>query len=486
MRPASSPSTGSSAGDATRDCSLSRGRNPAHGGAFGRRCYTRGVGLRTRSWPHWTGRAASLARGIAAVWPLTPSGAAVGLAALWALTEGRRRLDLVLSLAGAWGLVLVGLCGLLAGVSGFGTWLRLRHATSGPAGSLAGAAGERLASGLEIRPLRLPLVDEPTRRWIAPPAAAASPASGEPREPEVVIPEARDLADEIVRELRVGDVLGLWSFRLVARQDREVVVHPARGRLLEAELAACLAPGDAVAHPFGRPVGDRVDSRPYVRSDPARLILWKAYARSRELLVRTPEPARAPDARPLVFLATGPDDEAAAAAARLVWQTGLAGRGARLACDGFPAPTEDLDAGLRAIAASSRHRARSGRDLAVALASREIAPDDPVLVVLPAVAEETIGHVLHVLGTAGGVRFSVLGALDTPPRRAAEPAWRRLLLRARPEDRADGPRLADAEASLAPLAGAGARVVLADRRTGAVRVVAGGLGESPVPTASTA
>ncbi|GAB4222491.1 MAG: hypothetical protein Kow0062_20140 [Acidobacteriota bacterium] len=474
MRPVRSFDPRVRPGAALRDCTGTDAPDPVESDGPAGRCYTRPVISRPRSRPLRARLAVPRIRRLAAWWPLRPSGVVLAIASAGALAEGRRRLDLVLSLAGAWGLVLVALCGLAALLSAAWTRRRLRRALRGARPPLTGVAGERLASGVALRPALLPLIDDPRLRWLEPPARGLRARPGEPRGPEVVVPERRDLAPRIVREVRVGDVLGLWSFRTVVAEARETVVLPGRGRLVEAELAACLAAGDELAHPWGRAVGDRVDARPYVRSDPARMILWKVYARSRELLVRTPEPARAPRTRPLVFLATGEDDEAAAAAARVVWAGGLAGEGARFACDGTPEPLDDVDAGLRAIAASARHRERAGRDLAPSLAAAQGAPDDPVLVILPAFDRRTVGHVLSVAGRSGADRFSVIGAFDSRPPRPPEPRWRRALLRAPAEPGGTPAGLADAAAALAPLAAAGARIVVVDRRTGAVHVVAPG------------
>ena len=70
--------------------------------------------------------------------------------------------------------------------------------------------------------------------------------------------------------------------------------------------------GDESAHPAGALAGDYVDMRRYAPGDPQRFILWKAFAKSRKLLIRTPERAESNEPAVALVLLTTQQDRAAA------------------------------------------------------------------------------------------------------------------------------------------------------------------------------
>lgn len=409
-------------------------------------------------------------------WPLRAAGLASGVLSAGALSIGRRDMDLVLTLAGSFGLALLAATGLCAGAGALAWRERVRRALGRSAASpLVTIANLETDTGLAVAPPRLPFLARPAGRWVDPPAAVALTRRGRGLLAERALPRERDLATHVRREWIVSDVFGLWRVLVAVDQTREVLVHPDATAWRESELALSLAAGDLVEHPHGAARGDRVDARPYNRSDPARLILWKVYARSRQLLVRSPESVRTPDARPLLFLACGEHDENAAGAARTIWETKLLGEHARFACDGAPSPVEEPREALRALAASRRHRARHGADLALALANDDMAQDDPVLVVAGVRDELTIATLLAVVRGAPA-RFTVL-AVGSLTRHAAPSRSSRWLYL---PDESGSSRFeaSDAERALGPLIATGARVVLGDGASGSTRVLSAGEGAS--------
>jgi hypothetical protein len=60
--------------------------------------------------------------------------------------------------------------------------------------------------------------------------------------------------------------------------------------------------------------GDLFDIKPYQPSDGTRRIMWKTYARNRQLVVRRPEPAILPDGEVAIFLVAGKEDDHVAGA----------------------------------------------------------------------------------------------------------------------------------------------------------------------------
>jgi len=382
---------------------------------------------------------------------------AAGVAALW---SGRQRVDLVLISAAIWTLSLLAMSGIAAGSTFLAARRSLRRAAREPGLQLEAIEGHPLRPETPVMPRGLPLAASPRLRWVSPPARAIeSPRPA--RENERIAFEDRFRAQEIVRELVVEDVLGLWRLTSRLSQPCGVRILPDPGRLAAHELAASLSTGDFDSWPFGPPRGDLADFRTYTRSDPARLILWKAYARSRQLLVRAPEPARSPEGRPLVYLVAAPADGAAAAAARVLLESGCLGEELPFACDGAPSPVKELARALDLIAGSSRARDIEGGDLATALADPTLGAGDPVLLIVPAATGAWLPRVLPCLA-ASPQRFIVLAAADAaeparPRRRAA-----RLLLR----PPAAAPGFDSLVEGLRPVAATGARLVIADRVSG--------------------
>lgn len=102
-----------------------------------------------------------------------------------------------------------------------------------------------------------------------------------------------------------------------------------------------------------------MEIRRYVPGDSVRHILWKTFARTRQLNVRIPEKSIDPGRRTVAYLASGADDEAAAAAARVALESGALGDNWIFGADGSTRPVASLGEALETIA-----RSGSWRDLA--------------------------------------------------------------------------------------------------------------------------
>lgn len=398
-------------------------------------------------------------------WPMSLGGTVfvvLGGVSVW---FGRGRMDLVLSLAGIWILAIAAISGLAAGWS----WLGLRRTLERSsrregATRLGGVEGYRVVTGLSIPRRWIPLAASPEWTWLQPAAVAWLVPDGKSWREEV-IPQERCETETIVRRVTASDLFGIWRLRLRAVEPRLVLLQPDIGRLDAQAVSSAMSNGELLPHPHARPVGELYDNRPYTRSDPARMVLWKVYARSRQLLVRAPETAQQPEPRPLVFLVAGDHDDAAAGAARALLEQGLIGRSIPFACDGTPVPIVEPEAIRAAIVRSRAHRDRCGADLAAALSDRRLARDAPVLLIAPARDPCWLAGTLPRIA-ARPSRFVVLAVADlvaAPPRRSG---WRapieRWFLRA--------PIAAFGfEQMLTPLQalrGVGCRIVLADRTAG--------------------
>ncbi|MFT6231004.1 MAG: hypothetical protein ACJAZO_001510 [Myxococcota bacterium] len=151
---------------------------------------------------------------------------------------------------------------------------------------------------------------------------------------ERVVPKRRGEAQRIVREFVVSDAFGIARVRFRRGQERRFRAVPHMGALQKIHVVQGLAGGDAMSHPDGRPVGDRFDMRHYTPGDPIRFILWKVFAKNRELVVRTPEQAISPIQQTVAYLVAGPGDEPSAGAARVVVGHGAMGGDWSLGADG--------------------------------------------------------------------------------------------------------------------------------------------------------
>jgi hypothetical protein len=151
-----------------------------------------------------------------------------------------------------------------------------------------------------------------------------------------------------------------------------VTVLPDVGQLRQMPVIRTLAGGEDLPLPSGEPEGDRVDYRRYGPGDPLRMILWKTFARTRQLVVRTPERAIAPARRTVAFLVAAPGDEPAAAAARVAVEAGVLGQNWSFGADGCPAEgTTSVATALDWIAASAGARDRQGDGLEAFLRTAE-------------------------------------------------------------------------------------------------------------------
>ncbi len=417
------------------------------------------------------GRTDSLFVRAARHWPLSPAGLGLLALALGVLAFGRARMDIVLTLAGLFWIALAAVTGLVTCAAAFALHASARRIEA--AGPLRTTEGAVTPTGFAVRRWPIPLAARPEVRWVTPAGEAVLERSGHDWR-ERLRPGSRARSTHVIREFVQEDLLGLWRVRGRLAESRPVLVLPDTGRLTAAELAACLSSGDLLSYPWGPAKGDPIDSRPYTHSDPARLILWKVYARTRHLLVRSPEQARSPDLRPLVYLVAGEDDEAAAGVVRVFIESRLLGDGARFAADGHPVPSTEPDDALDAVCGSAAHRGRGAMDLAAALSHPTVDATDPVLVVAPARRGPWTARLEAAIARAPD-RFVVLLAGDAAPPAAPARSWRAWVFR-RPA--ASGPSW-DAMLELARRFGArGAKVALADRTSGRTALVAGH--EAPV------
>lgn len=298
-------------------------------------------------------------RQLVGLFPVTPTGFVAGLASLVGFVGlGIWREDRILLVLGAAGLLLCALMGLFTVGAALVIGRRVRNTALPPVRMVAGTPAP---TGFEVHiPWWLAFVD---LRWtVEEPDVTAQLVARGRRIHERWTPIRRGTPDRVVRWFTVGDAFGLASVRFRVEKPLDARFLPDEGSLRRVEVIQGLASGDQIAHPEGRPEGDLQDMRRYGAGDPIRFVLWKVFARSRTLVVRTPERALSPITRTAAYLVTGPGDQAAAGTAKTAVSCGALGEEWVFGCDGTTATASTRQEAEPLIVASAAHPAADGGD----------------------------------------------------------------------------------------------------------------------------
>lgn len=356
--------------------------------------------------------------------PLTPLGAIVAALGYWlAFRVGREKLDYVLSAAGLLAILLAALS--LTAVVAVAILVRLRAGRARGGRDLELETGMTGTSGLVLPCLRgFPLVQLRVL-WEEP---GAVEVSLRPRFEggcdELVQPLERGDTPRVVRRLVCADIFGFARLGFALASPTRVRVKPVRARVT-AHVTRRFLGGDALSWPTGPAEGEMIEMRRYVYGDPLRHVLWKAFARTRKLLVRTPERAITPLPSVCAFMVAGPEDEAAASAARYFLEEGLLGRDYLFSADGATAPTSDAAEALDQLIRSARHRDLAGEGLEHFLGRLEASRRQSCVLFVPPVAGPWLARVERLAALIPGGQ--AVTALDDHPGVGAGRSWRRYL-----------------------------------------------------------
>jgi len=361
--------------------------------------------------------------------PITPLGLLVLGACAYALLEyGLERIDLVLLVIGAVGL----------GVGGFGLVATIvaalilklderRRSKSGASeAGLDIECGYPVPTGFSLPRLRwLPFIAI-SWRWLEPEAAVRVVAKGR-RLREEVIASRRGRVSAVVRELEIGDIFGMAQIRLRSSEQRKVRFVPSVGQLKRVDVIRGMAGGEDISHPDGPPDGELYDLRNYSPGDPIRFVLWKVFARTRQLVVRAPERALSPIRQTCAYLVAGTGDEPAAGAARLAVEHGALGTDWVLGADGSRDDATRKDQAVDLLARSAEVEDQGGgKGLGEFLKRRSLGSVGRAVVFVPGrpgpwldsvVAQSK--HMAHMGSRGGRIDFIVGtdGIIPAPKRR---------------------------------------------------------------------
>lgn len=277
-------------------------------------------------------RVAAPLRRAADLFPFTALGLLVMAGCGFALFRyGIRQIDLLLLVVGAVGVAL-GLASVLSTtLTALVLWRQGREQRDEEALRLE--CGYAARTGFSLSSLWFVPFVKLRWNWEAPEASVRL-VPLKRRLHEEVTALRRGLHESIARRIEVSDAFGLTRLTFTLRQERVVRFVPSMGALRQMRVVRSIAGGDEISNPAGPPEGERVDLRHYAPGDPIKFVLWKVFARSRQLVVRTPERAIAPTRQTVAYLVTGTGDESAAGAARVAVDTGALGAEWVLGADG--------------------------------------------------------------------------------------------------------------------------------------------------------
>ncbi|MFO0713237.1 MAG: DUF58 domain-containing protein [Sandaracinus sp.] len=350
-----------------------------------------------------------LGRTVSGLFPLTPLGVLVAVGAFAAVKWlAYAQLDLVFLVIGygAAGVSLASLVFVLLGA--LRVALRLRGSRTAPDRKLE--TGRSLPTGLVLpRLLLLPFV-RVRWSWDGPSAHVELVPKGLSLREQASLRE-RGLTDEIARRIVVEDVFGLARIAWTHRQRAALVTLPHAGALKQLPLLVSMAGGEDIPHPMGVAEGDRVELRRYAPGDPARLIHWKVFGRTRRLMVRMPERALTRARRTVSYLVAGERDEASAAAARVAVESGVLGDEWIFGADGTAGELDDAHEATLAIVRSVGARSDGGLALeSFVVRAERLGPASLVLFV-PPVPGPWLARALSVVKPRGN-RTRVVVATD--------------------------------------------------------------------------
>lgn len=408
------------------------------------------------------GRAARVATLVTDLVPLTWLGLLTIVTATAAIKLiANPQMDLVLLVVGYAMIGLPLLCALFVWISMVPVARGLKRMA--PPLSRSTDTGRDVVSGFVLPSLRfVPFV---TVRWeVTEPTAlrASFDTKGGLIEEKLSFDERGDV-NLIRRAVSVADVFGLARMTLRILQKTSFEVQPNTGAFRELFALSSFAGGDESPHPMGLVQGDRTELRRYAAGDPARFIHWKAFARTRRLLVRQPERALTRAIRTIAYLVAGPDDDATAGVARAALQSRAFGDEWVFGADGASADTSEVAQAKRLIVESGAAKSEGGRGLAAFFARAERSGPASAVLFVPPRTGPWMQLVLAALRTRQPMRI-VIG-VDSLTEARERPRWFRFFVRSQERD---APTMRELEEVIRAFKKARCEVLVLDRTSGRV------------------
>ncbi len=334
--------------------------------------------------------------------PVTPLGIVVLTGSSLALYYlGYKRVDLVVLAMSAVAVAVSGVSILAVAMTALVMKLIIRSRLAKASGTLGLECGFPTRVGFSLPSLWwVPFVNIQWK-WLSP-MASVRLVSERRRLHEEVTPERRGMYESVLRRVEIRDPFGLarCSFRVL--DPRAVKALPTVGALKRVEVVRTLSPGEDMPNPKGGPDGERADMRAYSPGDPIKFVLWKVFARTGALVMRSQERAFSPAKQTTAYLVSGAADEAAAGVTRLLVETNSLGSKWVLGADGS---NEEAKSPQQAMELIARSGMCSEDDSAVGLGAflkRHAVAGGRVVVMVPAKPGPWLARAVAAAGQING------------------------------------------------------------------------------------
>ncbi len=150
---------------------------------------------------------------------------------------------------------------------------------------------------------------------------------------EVIKPQRRGKVVQVTREFILEDIFGFTALKWYQSQNCDLKVSPQTVSANELRLHRPQR-GEDFYDPIGEPNGDLIEMRRYEDGDPLKWIMWRVYARNRQLVVRSPERALSEKRDLVAYFLADSTDEGSASTARAYIEGGLLGEEYLFIADG--------------------------------------------------------------------------------------------------------------------------------------------------------
>lgn len=181
---------------------------------------------------------------------------------------------------------------------------------------------------------------------------------------ETALVRRRCSRDEVQRRIGVSDVFGLCRINLSFSTQQSLRVEPRPASATVSPQVHRDQAGDDLPHHGGQPHGDLIEMRHYRAGDPLKLVLWKHYQRTGQLLVRQPENTISKVEQTIACFIAGQGDEASASVARgLVVELARGSQSLWFRADGSESSTDTWQGAVEQIIQSADHNASGGQVL---------------------------------------------------------------------------------------------------------------------------
>lgn len=168
----------------------------------------------------------------------------------------------------------------------------------------------------------------------------------------------------VTRQFVVEDVFGMSRVTFQRTVPQSVRIEPLPAAVHDVEAALRIDHGDGMSHPAGKPTGDLIEMRNYQPGDPLKLVLWKHFVRTGQVLVRLPETAVATSSRLVACFVAGDGDEASAGVACSVIASAIkSDEKVTFLADGAAAAAASAQDAIEQIIASVHARKTGGQSI---------------------------------------------------------------------------------------------------------------------------